>query len=76
MNNPLQFVRAFRNPQEFMSQAMNNNQIMQNPLAKNVFEKIQNGDTKGLEEMGRNLCKENGIDADEALKQVKSMFGM
>lgn len=76
MNNPLQLVRAFRNPQEFMNQAMQNSEIMKNPIAKNAIEKMQSGDAKGLEELGRNLCKENGIDADETLKQVKSMFGM
>lgn len=76
MNNPLAFVQAFRNPQQFLQQAMNNNQIMSNPMAKNAIEMMQNGDSKGLEEMARNLCKEKNIQPEEAVKMAKSYFGM
>lgn len=76
MNNPFMLAKAFRNPQEFMQQAMNNNQLLQNPMGKNAIEMIRKNDSKGLEEMGRNLLKERGIDPDEALKQVQSMFRM
>lgn len=76
MNNPLQFARFIRNPQSFIEQMMNDSQIMQNPIAKNTFELFQKGENKKLEEIARNLCSENGIDADEALKQIKAQFGM
>ena len=55
---------------------MNNNQIMQNPIARNAFEMMRNNDSKGLEELARNICAEKGIDPDEALKQVKQRFGV
>ena len=54
MNNPLALMRAFRNPQEFMQQAMQNSQINKNPIAKNAFSMYQNGDSKGLENLARN----------------------
>ena len=76
MNNPLALMRAFRNPQEFMQQAMQNSQINQNPIAKNAFSMYQNGDSKGLENLARNLCAEKGINPEDELKQIKSNFGM
>ena len=76
MNNPLQFVQATRNPQTFLQQIMNNNQVNQNPMARNTLDMIQKGDSKGLEELARNLCAEKGIKPEDALKQIKSYFGM
>ena len=75
MNNIGILVQAFRNPSEFMNQVMQNSQLMQNPIAKNTIEMMQKGDRKGTEETARNLLRERGIDPDEALRQVKSMFG-
>lgn len=74
MNNPLALMRAFRNPQEFMQKAMNNPQFLRNPIAKNTLDMIQKGDSKGLEELARNLCAEKGINPDDALKQIKQQF--
>lgn len=76
MNNPLQMIQAMRNPKDFLQSIMNNNQIMQNPVAKNAMDMWQRGDEQGLESMARNLCKENNINPDDVMKQVKSMFGM
>ena len=74
--NPLQFVQAMRNPQEFMRKMMENSQVMQNPLAKNAMEMYQKGDTKGLQAMAENLCKEKGISVDDAKSQIMAHFGM
>lgn len=76
MNNMGMLFQAVKNPQQFMEQIMNNSQFMQNPMAKNTMEMLQKGDNKGLEELARNLCKEKGINPEEALKQIKSHFGM
>lgn len=76
MNNPLSFIQAMRNPQQFMQNIIQNQQAMQNPMVKNTFDMLQKGDNKGLEEMARNLCKEKGIEPDEVMKEVRSMFGM
>lgn len=76
MNNPLSFVQAFRNPQVFMQNMMKNNEVMKNPILKNTMEMAQSGNSKGIEELARNLCKEKGINADEALSKIKSQLGM
>lgn len=48
----------------------------ENPMARNAMQMAQNGDSKGIEQMARNLCKEKGIDADKAFESFKSQLGM
>ena len=69
-------MQAVKNPQQFLQNAMQNTQLMQNPIFKNTVDMMQKGDNKGLEEMARNLCAEKGINPDDALKQIKTQFGM
>jgi hypothetical protein len=69
-------MQAMRNPQAFMQQAMNNSQIMQNPISRNAIEMYQKGDIKGINELANNLCKEKGISYEEMAKQIKSQIGM
>ena len=76
MMNPLQFMKAMRNPQEFMQKMMDNSQVMQNPMAKNAIEMYQKGDTKGLQDMAENLCKERGTTVDDVKSQIMDQFGM
>lgn len=76
MNNIGVLMQAVKNPQQFLQNAMQNTQLMQNPIFKNTVDMMQKGDNKGLEEMARNLCAEKGINPDDALKQIKSQFGM
>lgn len=74
--NPMQMMQAFRNPQQFIQGMMNNNQAMQNPILKNALEMAQKGDRQGVEELARNLCKEKGVNPDDAIGKIKSQFGM
>lgn len=74
--NPAQFMQVIRNPQGFIQNVMQNNQVMSNPMAKNAMQMIQNGDNKGLEKMARNLCKERGVSADEAIQHLRKQFNM
>lgn len=74
--NPVQMIQAFKNPQQFIQGMMNNNQAMQNPILKNALEMAQKGDKQGIEELARNLCKEKGINPDEAISKIKGQFGM
>ena len=76
MMNPLHFMKAMRNPQEFMQNIMNNNEIMKNPIAKNAMEMYKNGDTKGLQDMAENLCKERGTTPQQVQEIIKKQFGM
>ena len=74
MNNIVALMQAFKNPQEFLNNAMQNNELMKNPIMQNTMQMMQRGDSKGLENVARNICKERGINPDEALKQIKSQF--
>lgn len=74
--NPMQMIQAFRNPQQFIQGMMNNNQAMQIPILKNALEMAQKGDRQGVEELARNLCKEKGVNPEEAIGKIKSQFGM
>lgn len=76
MNNVMNLVKAFRNPQVFMQQAMNNSQFMQNPISRNAIEMYQRGDIRGINELANNLCKEKGTSYEEMAKQIKSQIGM
>ena len=72
--NPFQMLGAMKNPQAFIQQMMNNSQIMQNPIAKNIIDMAQKGDVAGIEQMGRNIAKEKGIDFDKAFSDFKKQF--
>lgn len=80
MNNPLammfQMIRGGGNPQQIIGKMMNNSQITQNPMAKNIFEMAQNGNMAGIEKIGRNIAKEKGIDFDKAFADFKNQFPM
>lgn len=74
MLNPVQFVKAMRNPEALMRQIMGNNQIMSNPMAKNAIEMYQSGDVDGMKQMAENLAKEKGTTIDEVKNNIMSMF--
>lgn len=74
--NPFQMIKAMRNPQAFLQQMMNDSQVMQNPMARNAIDMYQKGDTKGLNEMMNNLCKERGTTPQKMQDMVKKQFGI
>lgn len=76
MNNPFQLLQAMRNPQQFLQQMAGNSQAMSNPILKNAMDMANKGDTKGVEQLARNLCKEKGINVDDAVRQIRNQFGM
>lgn len=62
------------NPMQMIQNFMGNNQMMQNPMARNVINMAQRGDFSGIEQFGRNIAKERGIDFDNAFEQFKRQF--
>ena len=65
-------IQAMRNPQQFLANLASNTQANQNPITQNAMNLYQKGDSKGLEQLARNLCKNKGINPDELMRQ----FGM
>ena len=47
-----------------------------NPVMKNALQMMENDDNAGLDKLARNLYKENNMDIDKAIEQVKSQFGI
>lgn len=76
MNNILQMLGAMKNPQAFMNQLANNNQMMQNPMFRNAMDMYRRGDTKGLQELAENLCKEQGTTPEQVQQMLKKQFGL
>ena len=62
------------NPKQIVMRMMNDPQIANNPMAKNMFEMAKNGNLKGIEEMGMNIAKERGVDFDKAFSDFKNQF--
>lgn len=77
MINPMMLMQMLRggNPQQAIMNAMRN-QAGQNPVLNNALDMAEKQDAKGLEQLARNLCKSNGVNADDMVKQIKSRFGM
>ena len=77
MNNPMMLMQMLRggNPQQAIMNAMRN-QAGQNPVLNNALDMAEKQDAKGLEQLARNLCESNGVNADDMVKQIKSQFGM
>ena len=73
--NPMQMLQGMRNPQQFLQQMMGNSIVMKNPIARNAMQMAQKGDSNGIEQMARNLCKEKGLNADDVFNQIKRRFG-
>lgn len=72
--NPMQLMKAMQNPQQFIQSMMGNSKVMSNPMAKNIINMAQKGDLKGIEQFGRNIAKEKGIDFDQAFDQFRNQF--
>lgn len=72
--NPMQMLQGMKNPQQFLQQMMGNSSVMKNPMARNAMQMAQKGDSKGIEQMARNLCKEKGIDFDKSFSDFKNQF--
>lgn len=62
------------NPKQIVMRMMNDPQIANNPMARNMVEMAKNGNLKGIEEMGRNIAKERGVDFDKAFSDFKNQF--
>lgn len=63
------------NPQKVVMDMMRE-QAGNNPVMRNAMQMAEKGDSEGIEKLARNLCKEQGIDADEMVNKIKSQFGV
>ena len=75
--NPMQLIQMIKNgnPKQVIMDMMKKNNGY-NPVWNNALSMAEKQDSKGLEQLAKNLCKSNGINFDQMVKQVKNSIGM
>lgn len=63
------------NPEQ-MAMSMLQQYSSGNPVMQNLLVLAQKKDTKGIENVARNMAKERGIDFDSEFNSFKQMFGL
>ena len=74
----LQLVNMVKqgNPQQIVMGMLEQRAQQGNPVFKNLLNKVQQGDTQGVETIVRNMAKEKGIDFDTEFNSFKRQFGL
>lgn len=74
-NNPIEMIKLFmgedKTPQQILQKMMKDNS---NPVLNNLINMAQTGDSKGVENFARNICKEKGKDFDKEFSEFMSNF--
>ena len=74
MNNPINMIKAMMgkmSPKDIAISMLKNNS---NPMLSNLIDMVNKGDTKGIEEFARNICKEKNIDFDKDFTDFMNNF--
>lgn len=71
----MQYIRKSGNPQQFMINVMQE-QSSNNPVITNLLSLAKANKTEDIENIARNLLKEQGKDFDKEFANFKQMFGL
>lgn len=71
----MQFIRSSGNPQQFMMNMLEQ-QSGNNPMMANLLNLAKANNTKDIEQVARNMLKEQGRDYDKEFANFKQMFGL
>ena len=72
--NPLNMIKGLMgigNPKDMAMKMLSQNN---NPIFKNLIDMANKGDSKGVEEFARNICKEKNIDFDKQFGEFMNNF--
>ena len=74
--NMIDFIKVVKqgNPQAFVMNVLQQDAQKRNPIAVNLIQMINSGDSRGIEQVARNIAKEKGIDFDKEFNSFKQMF--
>lgn len=74
--NMIDFIKVIKqgNPQAFVMNILQQDAQKGNPIAVNLIQMINSGDSRGIEQVARNIAKEKGIDFDKEFNSFKQMF--
>lgn len=76
--NPMQLIAAIKNgqnPQQLMLSILEG-QMSNTPIGQNLLQLAKKGDTEGIEQIARNLSKQQGIDFDTEFAAFCKMLGV
>lgn len=76
--NPMQIIQAIRqghNPQQITMDILKE-QMGQTPMGQNLMFLLQNNKSKEIENIARNVCREQGIDFDKEFTAFRKTLGM
>lgn len=74
--NPIQIIQMIKggsNPQQLIMSFL---QQQNNPMANNLLQMAQNGNTSGIEQITRNICAQKGLDFDKEFNSFKQQLGI
>ena len=72
--NIMQMIKG-GNPQQIIQQMLKDNcQFANNPIVMNMLDMAKSGDISGIEQIGRNIAKEKGLDFDKEFSKFKNQF--
>ena len=69
--NPINLIKQYM-LQGLTPKGILNKLSVNNPILNNVITMAQNGDTEGVENFARNICKQRGLDFDTEFDKFKS----
>lgn len=77
--NPMQLIQMIRsgtaNPQQLAMNLLQQN-MGNTPMGQNLLQLAQNGKSADIEQIVRNLAKQQGIDFDKEFASFKQMLGL
>ena len=75
-NNMMDFMKLVKNgnPQEIVMNMLQQDAQRGNQVAGTLIQMINSGDSRGIEQVARNIAKEKGIDFDKEFNSFKQMF--
>ena len=76
--NMIDFIKVVKqgNPQAFVMNVLQQDAQKGNPIAVNLIQMINSGDSRGIEQVARNIAKEKGIDFDKEFNSFKKTLGL
>ena len=59
-----------------LSQIVNNNQAMQNPIFSNAMQMYRQGNERGMQELANNIANQRGTNLNDLQNQLKNKLGI
>lgn len=68
--NPVNIIKQYM-MKGFTPQGILDKLNVNNPILNNIIDMAKNGDTQGVENFARNICKQKGLDFDTEFNKFK-----